>query len=70
MQLPIEKHQARLAAGPTLPREIDHIVKDAVADAIDDVESSYEGYHTKIIEPGGRGFRFGAALKKAVASLD
>jgi hypothetical protein len=60
MRLPIERYQTRLAAGPTLPREIDRIVKDAVADAIEEVEDSYEAYHTKIIEPGGRGFRFGS----------
>jgi hypothetical protein len=48
------------AGGPKLPPEIDQDVKDAVEDAIDDVDSSVEGNQPKVIEVGGRGFRFGS----------
>ncbi|MDB4278074.1 hypothetical protein N9917_00430 [Deltaproteobacteria bacterium] len=48
------------ARGTDLPPEIDRTVKDAVEDAIDDVESNVEGHNSKLIEVGGRGFKFGS----------
>jgi hypothetical protein len=50
----------QVAGAPKLPKEIDRIVRDAVEEAGEEVSDEYESYTSNIIEPGGRGFRFGS----------
>lgn len=44
----------------TAPEPFDTIIYDEVEDALDDLSQSYEAYTEKMIDVGGRGFRFGS----------